>query len=396
VNRVVRTPVVIQVLVAVTALLVIGLSLLLAPDRPATSGAGATVGEQELVRLTGPNGRTAEAVARIDTGASGSSLDTAMAEDLGFDLENAEKITVASSLGKEQRPVVDGTVQIAGRSTGARFSVTDRSERSNPVLLGRAELADLKVQVGRRLLTTPGAERAPSTLATLLSQAPALGPLQLLALLPLAALVVLVLRVFVGVQTLGTFAPVLLAIGYTQAGLVAGIGLTVVIIAAGFVVQPLLRRVRLPRIARLAVLVGVVSVVLVAVTLAAGGGSGAIWGTALPVVVTAVMVERLWETWDLDGWRDAARDAVATTVVALLVTALLLAPVIRDLATTAPLAVAIACAVLAGLAGTYRGLRLTELLRFGSSGRDDAVAPLDAETVLLPAPHATTRERTNR
>jgi hypothetical protein len=274
--------------------------------------------------------------------------------------------------------------------------VTDRSERSNPVLLGRAELADLKVQVGRRLLTTPGAERAPSTLATLLSQAPALGPLQLLALLPLAALVVLVLRVFVGVQTLGTFAPVLLAIGYTQAGLVAGIGLTVVIIAAGFVVQPLLRRVRLPRIARLAVLVGVVSVVLVAVTLAAGGGSGAIWGTALPVVVTAVMVERLWETWDLDGWRDAARDAVATTVVALLVTALLLAPVIRDLATTAPLAVAIACAVLAGLAGTYRGLRLTELLRFGSSGRDDAVAPLDAETVLLPAPHATTRERTNR
>jgi hypothetical protein len=35
--------------------------------------------------------------------------------------------------------------------------VTDRSERSNPVLLGRAELADLKVQVGRRLLTTPGA-----------------------------------------------------------------------------------------------------------------------------------------------------------------------------------------------------------------------------------------------
>jgi hypothetical protein len=66
-------------------------------------------------------------------------------------------LLLASSLGKEQRPVVDGTVQIAGRSTRARFSVTDRSERPNPVLLGRAELADLKVQVGRRLLTTPGA-----------------------------------------------------------------------------------------------------------------------------------------------------------------------------------------------------------------------------------------------
>lgn len=383
-NRIVRTPAAVQVLLAVGALLVLGLSVLLTPDRGSTPGGDATIGEQELVRITGPNGRTVEAVARIDTGASASSIDTGIAEDLGFDLANAETITVASSLGREERPVVDGAVQIAGRAEAARFSVTDRSERSNPVLLGRSELADLQVQVGQQLLTTPGAERAPSTLTTLLSQTPALGPLQLLALLPLAVLVVVLLRVFVGVQTLGTFSPVLLAIGYTQAGLVAGVGLTVVIVVAGFVVQPLLRRFRLPRVARLAVLVGVVSVVLVAVTQFAGGGTGAIWGTALPVVVTAVMVERLWETWDLDGWPDAARDAVATTAVALLVTALLLAPVVRDLATVAPLALAVACAVWAGLAGTYRGLRLSELLRFGRGHPADPAA--GAATVLLDAP----------
>lgn len=384
-NRNVRTPAVLQVLLAVGALLVIGLSVLFTPDRESSAGAGATIGEQELVRITGPNGRTVEAVARIDTGASASSIDTAIAEDLGFDLENAETITVASSLGREERPVVDGALQIAGQPKSVRFSVTDRSERSNPVLLGRAELADLQVQVGQQLLTTPGAERAPSTLTTLLSQAPALGPMQLLALLPLAVLVVVLLRVFVGVQTLGTFSPVLLAIGYTQAGLVAGIGLTVVIVAAGFVVQPLLRRFRLPRVARLAVLVGVVSVVLVAITQFAGGGTGAIWGTALPVVVTAVMVERLWETWDLDGWRDAARDAFATTAVALLVTALLLAPLMRDLATAVPLALAVACAVWAGLAGTYRGLRLTELVRFGGGRTDNTPTADGADTVLLPA-----------
>ena len=246
-NRLTRTPVVVQVLLAVASLLVLGLGLVLTPDRDIAPTAGATIGEQELVRITGPNGATIEAVARVDTGASASSLDVAIAEELGFDLDDAETVTVASSLGEEERPVVYGALQVAGQAKEGRFTVTDRSERSNPVLLGRAELASLQVQVGQQLLTTPGADEAPSTLATLLSQAPALGPLQLLALLPLAVLVIVLLRVFVGVQTLGTFSPVLLAIGYTQAGFVAGVGLTVLIIGAGFVAQPLLRRFRLPK-----------------------------------------------------------------------------------------------------------------------------------------------------
>jgi hypothetical protein len=381
VNASVRTPAVVQVLLTVATLLVLAVTLLLTPDRDVAADAVATIGEQELVRITGPNGRTVQVVARIDTGASSSSLDERLAEDLGFDLDDAETVTVASSLGSEERPVVTGALQVAGQSKAARFTVADRSERSNAVLLGRADLTDLQVQIGQRLLTTPGEPRAPSALATLLSQAPALGPLQLLALLPLAALVIVLLRVFVGVQTLGTFSPVLLAIGYTQSGLVAGIALTVLIVAAGFVAQPLLRRLRLPRVARLAVLVCVVSVVLVALVGVAGGGTGAIWGTALPVVVTAVVVEHLWETWDLDGWRDAARDAFATLAVALLVTALLLAPVVRHLAAAAPLALAGACAVAACLAGTYRGLRLNELLRF------DPETPTDSATAL---PDATT------
>ena len=146
----------------------------------------------------------------------------------------------------------------------------------------------------------------------------------------------------------------------------------------------------------------VVSVVLVAITGAAGDGGGA-WGAALPVVVTAVMVERLWETWDLDGWRDAARDAAATTIVALLVTALLLAPLVRDLASAAPLAMALACAVWAGVAGTYRGLRLSELLRFGQGPAVMAAPPratADPASVTLPHPApgapAPTKEMTLR
>jgi len=362
-------PVLVRVLLAVVALAVLVVGIVFLPDRSVDTSATPLIGEQETVRVTGPTGQTLEAIARIDTGASASSIDEDMARELGFDLENAETVTVVSSLGRESRPLVVGVVQIAGQAFASRLNVTDRSERSNAVLLGRADLTGFQIQVGQQLLTTPGEAREPSTFGALLAEAPALGPLELLALLPLAALIVVLLRVVVGVQTLGTFSPVLLALGYTQAGLAAGLLLTTVMIALGFAAQPLLRRFRLPRIARLAVLIGIVTVVLLAVQQLAGPGDTTSWGAALPVVVTAVILERLWETWDLDGSRNAAIEAGLTVGVAVLVTTLLLAPTIRGLAETVPLPLAVACAIWAAVVGTYRGLRLTELARFGSAAR---------------------------
>lgn len=303
--------------------------------RSASGSTLPTIGEQETVRITGPTGKTIEAIARVDTGASASSIDEDMARKLGFDLKNAEMVTIQSSLGREKRPAVVGVVQIAGQAFASRLSVTDRSERSNPVLLGRSDLTGFQVQVGQRLLTTPGEERTPSALGALLAEASAPGPSELLALLPLAALVVVLLRVVVGIQTLGIFSPVLLAFGYTQAGLFAGLLLTALMIALGFASQPLLRRFRLPRVARLTVLIGLVTVVLLAVQEFAGPGATTSWGAALPVVVTAVI----------------------------------LAPTVRGLAETVPLPLAITCAIWAAVIGTYRGLRLTELARFGSTAR---------------------------
>ncbi|WP_369778177.1 aspartyl protease family protein [Streptomyces sp. R33] len=39
-----------------------------------------------MVRITGPSHKTVEVLALIDTGATASSMDTALAKDLGFDL----------------------------------------------------------------------------------------------------------------------------------------------------------------------------------------------------------------------------------------------------------------------------------------------------------------------
>lgn len=121
-----------------------------APPPPAASvapGSAPVISTQETVLITGPTGKTVEAVARIDTGATGSSIDDDLAEELEFDLENAETVRVSSSLGSQERPVVNGEVLIGGQVKNARLSVTDRDSRSNPVLIGRRDLTGFHIVV---------------------------------------------------------------------------------------------------------------------------------------------------------------------------------------------------------------------------------------------------------
>lgn len=113
---------------------------------------------------------------------------------------------------------------------------------------------------------------------------------------------------------------------------------------------------------RLATLVGMVVVALLLLQEAAGV-SGAIdaWGASLPVVVTAVVVERLWETWELDGTARAVLDGGITLTVAAGVTAVMLLPEVRLLSEEHPLALALGCTVTACLVGAYRGVRVLDL-----------------------------------
>jgi hypothetical protein len=91
---------------------------------------------------------------------------------------------------------------------------------------------------------------------------------------------------------------------------------------------------------------------------------GSTLNVSLPVVVTAVITERLWEQWDADGARAALVSAGLTLAVGVLVALLMLTPLIRYLADEVPLPLALACGMWTIVAGTYRGLRLSELMRF--------------------------------
>lgn len=360
-----RLPVLVKVVVVVLGLATVLTALLVSPTRPLTGADANAIGEREVVRITGPNGSSLEVTALIDTGASVSSMDTGLAESLGFDLESAERVRVSSSLGSERRPVVNATIRLAGKTMTSHINVNNRSRRSTQVLLGRADLKGFHVSIGKQLLTRPEGGTAPSALRALTALgAPAMDQSALLSLIPLAALLIVLLRVVVGMSTLGTFSPVLLAISYAQVGLLLGALLTIGLFVIGFLAQPLLRRLHLPRVARLAAMVGTVVAVLLGLQLFFDKQLSDTLNVSLPVVVTAVITERLWEEWDADGVRAALASACLTLAVGVLVAMLMLTPMIRYLADEVPMALALACGMWTIVVGTYRGLRLSELMRF--------------------------------
>lgn len=329
--------------------------------------AGDQVGEREVVRITSQAGTSVEALGAVDTGSSASSIGRDVADELGLDLSGAETVEVVTSAGPVERPVVDVVVTIAGSPQPVAVTVADRSSAQEPVLLGRDLLQDVSVVIGQERLTTPDADAAPSALATFLSaRSAAVTPASLLALLPLAAVLIVLLRSVVGIPTLGTFAPILLTVSFLQVGLLPSLALTGLVVVLGLAVEPVLRRTQLPRVARLAVLIGVTSVVLQSVEQFAGlVGAVDSWGAAFPLIVAAALVEKLYEEWELEGLPSAGLATLRTLGVAVAALPILVSPPVRVLATNVPIAFAVACAMWAWLAGTYRGLRLTELLRFG-------------------------------
>ena len=349
---------------AVFAALVLGASSAQAagtgPDGPST------LGRKELVRVVAPDaGKSHQGFARIDTGAARSSIDTDLAKKLGLDLDHAEKLTVTSSLGTETRPVVRVTLQIDGRSIPTKVTVNDRSDLTSPILVGRHDLDGFVVDVSKTHLTRPGADEPPSALALLLTSGP-LPPSQgaLLAGLALGATLVVTMRQMVGVHTFGTFAPVLLALTYVSTGLPVGLLVTLVVCGLAVVVEPLIRRLRLPRVARLAVLIGAVTMVIAGNEALFGQDDSSVIGAAFPVVVLAALIERFWECREEDGLASALTGWMVTISVAVAVSLVLVLPAVRVASETHPLELG---AVLTGvciLVGRYKGLRVNELVRF--------------------------------
>lgn len=76
-----------------------------------------------------------ELVARIDTGATKSSMDTKLAKELG--LETLREANVRSANSTNKRAIVVARVAIAGQQYDAEFTLADRKHMKYQVLIGQ-------------------------------------------------------------------------------------------------------------------------------------------------------------------------------------------------------------------------------------------------------------------
>jgi len=112
-----------------------------------------TIGYTEEVTISGTQG-TEAVVAKSDTGATRTSIDTRLAADVGAGpIKSITKVRSGSQKTSKSRPLVDVVIGVGGVRHTVTASVEDRSHMSYPVILGRDILGDYQVDVSRQVDT---------------------------------------------------------------------------------------------------------------------------------------------------------------------------------------------------------------------------------------------------
>ena len=190
-----------------------------------------------------------------------------------------------------------------------------------------------------------------------------------LLLVPLGALLVAILRNLVGVQTFGTFMPVLIALAFRETRLLWGILLFSVLVALGLGLRFYLERLRLPAVPRVgAVLIIVVLLMLAISVLSHRLGLDTGLSVALfPMVILAMTIERMSIVWEERGADEAIQQGLGSLLVAAVCYAVMDLDIARHLVFVFPESLLIVLAFTL-LVGRYTGYRLTELRRFRAFG----------------------------
>lgn len=188
---------------------------------------------------------------------------------------------------------------------------------------------------------------------------------RLLLMVPVGALVVVLLRTFVGIKTFGTFMPILIALAFRETQLLWGIVLFVLITLLGLMLRFYLERLRLlliPRLTAILVIV-VILMVIISIVTAQLGVERALSVALFPIVILSMTIERMSITWEENGAREAMLQGAGSLFVACLGYLVMTNEQLMYLMFVFPELLLVVLA-LSLLMGRYTGYRLLELRRF--------------------------------
>lgn len=191
-----------------------------------------------------------------------------------------------------------------------------------------------------------------------------------LLLIPVAALVVVFMRIVVGLSTSGTFMPILIALALIQTTLVVGLAIFLLVLAAGLWIRSYLSHMNLLLVSRVAAVVIVVILLMAVIAIASYkmGVDQALTVTFFPTIILAWTIERMSILWEEEGVHEVIVQGGGSLIVAVLAYLVMSISVVEHLTFNFPeLLLALLGVIL--LLGKYTGYRLSELYRFRAMNR---------------------------
>lgn len=194
---------------------------------------------------------------------------------------------------------------------------------------------------------------------------------KLLLLIPFGALVVVILRNLVGIQTAGTFMPILIALSFLQTTLLVGLILFLTVVSVGLVMRSYLSHLNLLLVPRIsAILVFVITIYLAISVIGFKMGSElGLNVTFFPMIIISWSIERMCVLWEEEGGKDVLIQGSGSLFTASLIYLLMKNEFVGNMTYAFPELLLVVLAIIL-MIGTYSGYRLSELRRFEPMGRN--------------------------
>lgn len=189
--------------------------------------------------------------------------------------------------------------------------------------------------------------------------------LKWLSVFPIAILLVVLLRNVIGVRTMGTFTPMLIAMSFVETGFWAGLVCFSLIVGLGISIRFVMSKLNLLLVPRISAVVIFVILIITGMTFLGYNFNIRIAQASVyfPIIITAWVIERASIIWEEDGAKNAWNELSNSLLVGIIVYFVISNDYVRHLMFVFnEINLVILFAVM--LLGTYTGYRLTELKRF--------------------------------
>ena len=186
-----------------------------------------------------------------------------------------------------------------------------------------------------------------------------------LLLIPVAALVVVFMRIVVGLSTSGTFMPILIALALIQTTLLVGLAMFLLMVGVGLWIRSYLSHMNLLLVSRVASVVIVVILLMAAVAILSYklGIDQALTVTFFPTIILAWTIERMSILWEEEGGHEVLIQGGGSLLVAVLAYLVMANRYVEHLTFNFPELLLTLLGIIL-LMGKYTGYRLSELYRF--------------------------------